>query len=192
MHPYRDHTRTKPSNNEVGTSRFLSASLPGSGSQLSSGNITPMVLAPEEARYPEHAIAVVGMACKFPGAESPSEFWDLLTAGTSTLSQLPPERFSVEGLRRSSEDKLRFWGNFISDADSFDHAFFKRSSREAASMDPQQRLLLQIAYEAMESCGYFGSFGNSNLPSDDIGCYLGVVSSAPAITSRLPALLSEC
>ena len=177
---------------KVGTSRLLSASLSGSGSQLSSGNVTPMVLAPEDARYPEHAIAVVGMACKFPGAESPSEFWDLLSAGTSTLSQLPAERFSVEGLRRSSEDKLRFWGNFISDVDSFDHAFFKRSSREAASMDPQQRLLLQIAYEAMESCGYFGSFGNSSLPSDDIGCYLGVVSHPSDSILFLSRVCQEC
>ena len=48
----------------------------------------------------------------------------------------------------------------------------KKSSREAATMDPQQRLLLQVAYEAIESSGYFGNFSASI--SDDVGCYLGV------------------
>jgi len=139
------------------------------------GAVTPEVLGLEDGRYPDYAVAVVGMACKFPGADSIEEFWQLLTSGTSMLQEISTERFSKSGLRRSPEEQLRFWGNFVRDVDAFDHRFFKKSSREAASMDPQQRLLLQVAYEAMESSGYFGSLSDST--PDDIGCYLGICGS---------------
>ena len=151
-------------------SRFL-----GFDPSISSGMITPAASALQDVRYPDHAIAVVGMACKFPGADSIDEFWELLTSGTSMLEEIPLERFSTQGLRRSPDGKLRFWGNFVRDADAFDHRFFKKSSREAASMDPQQRLLLQVAYEAMESSGYFSRQTDPN--AQDIGCYLGVCAS---------------
>ena len=159
---------------KLATSKPLTDAQSLFSSQVVPGLITPALSAPEESRYPEHAIAIVGMACKFPGADSPSEFWDLLSAGTSMLAQLPPERFSTESLRRSSENKVPFWGNYLRDADAFDNVFFRKSSRESASMDPQQRLLLQVAYEAIESSGYFGEFVGSTPPPEDIGCYLGV------------------
>lgn len=124
---------------------------------------------PSTLRYPENAVAVIGMSCKFPGADSLDEFWQLLTDGRSMLEEMPKQRFSTAGLHRSPDGKLRFWGNFIRDIDAFDHRFFKKSSREAASMDPQQRLLLQAAYEAMESSGYFADPSRPR----DIGCYLG-------------------
>lgn len=118
--------------------------------------------------YPADAVAVIGMACKFPGADSIDEFWSLLSEGRSMLEQIPRERFDRDNLPRSPRG-LRFWGNFVNDIESFDHKFFKKSAREAASMDPQQRLLLQVAYQALESSGYF-----SGLPKpQDIGCYLG-------------------
>ena len=137
---------------------------------LSEANVSQLGFQlPPTLRYPENAIAVIGMSCKFPGADSLDEFWQLLTDGTSMLEEMPKQRFSSTGLHRSPDGKLRFWGNFVRDIDAFDHRFFKKSSREAASMDPQQRLLLQAAYEAMESSGYFA---DSSKPRD-VGCYLG-------------------
>lgn len=121
--------------------------------------------------YGKDAIAVIGMACKFPGADSLEEFWDLLSSGTSTLGEMPPERFPTKGLRRTPDDKFRFFGNFIRDISAFDHRFFRKSSREAASMDPQQRLILQCAYEAMESSGYFGQ--SPSRQGDDVAASLG-------------------
>ncbi|RAL03538.1 uncharacterized protein BO80DRAFT_500327 [Aspergillus ibericus CBS 121593] len=119
----------------------------------------------------DNSIAIVGMACRFPGADSAEEFWQLLESGKSMLSVLPPNRFPTKGLRRSADATI-FWGNFIQDPDQFDNRFFQISSREAASMDPQQRLILQVAYQALESSGYFDGQGN---PTDtNIGCYLGV------------------
>ena len=144
----------------------------GTPDLLPSGAVTPEISAPQDDRYPDHAVAVIGMACKFPGADSLDEFWELLTAGRSMVEEMPEERFSTKGLRRTRDGKLKFWGNFVRDIDAFDHRFFKKSSREAATMDPQQRLLLEVAYQAIESSGYFGDMSGSM--ADDIGCYLGV------------------
>jgi len=139
---------------------------------LRSTTVTPSASTPQDRSYPDHSIAVIGMACRFPGADSVEEFWDLLVNGGSMCAEMPPERFSTKGLRRSPDGKLKFYGNFIRDADAFDHRFFKKSSREAASMDPQQRILLEVAYAAMESSGYFGTQDAAR----DIGVYLGACS----------------
>ena len=125
-----------------------------------------------KSHYGDNAIAVVGMACKFPGADSIDEFWHLLTQGTSMMSEMPEDRFLTKGLRRTPDGKFCFLGNFVRDIQAFDHRFFKKSSREAASMDPQQRLILQCAYEAMESSGHFGHL--SEEVKNDIGCFVGV------------------
>lgn len=118
--------------------------------------------------YPTDAIAIIGMSCKVPGADSIDEFWNLLTEGKSMLSEMPKARFG-QGRPARSNSSLRYWGNFLRDIEAFDHGFFKKSPREAASMDPQQRLLLQIAYEALESSGYFAELSRPV----DVGCYIG-------------------
>jgi acyl transferase domain-containing protein/acyl carrier protein len=87
---------------------------------------------------------------------------------------IPEERFKTIGLRRSEDGKLKFFGNFVKDVDAFDHRFFKKSSREAASMDPQQRLLMEVAYQAVESAEYTGTAGSK--AKRDIGCYIGACS----------------
>ncbi|KAK2879438.1 Type I Iterative PKS [Arthroderma sp. PD_2] len=121
--------------------------------------------------YPENAIAIIGMGCKFPGAESLEEYWKILLEGTSMCCHEPPERFRTTNTR--NQNKSIYSGNFISSIDSFDHKFFRKSSREAASMDPQQRLLLEVAYQTLESAGYFGQINRNT----DIGCYVGVCAS---------------
>ncbi|OKL59537.1 hypothetical protein UA08_04992 [Talaromyces atroroseus] len=130
------------------------------------------ILPPQEngtdGKYPEHAVAVIGMSCKFPGADSIDEFWSLLTEGKSMLEQMPKDRFDLKDLPRAVRG-LRYHGNFVRHIQSFDHRFFKTSSREAASMDPQQRILLQLTYQAMESSGYFSDPSRPR----DIGCYIG-------------------
>ncbi|KAL4987377.1 hypothetical protein BDW68DRAFT_188060 [Aspergillus falconensis] len=120
-------------------------------------------------------IAVIGMGCKFPGADTLEEYWQLLAQGTSMCRTMPEERFKTSGLRRSPDNKLKFWGNFVNDVDAFDHRFFKKSSREAASMDPQQRLVLQVAYQTLESAEYSGLSGIK--ANRDVGCYLGLCAS---------------
>ncbi|KAL2831657.1 hypothetical protein BJY01DRAFT_254165 [Aspergillus pseudoustus] len=114
-------------------------------------------------------IAIVGMACRVAGADDLNEFWDLLCAGKSQHREMPGERYSnYETPWRPETGKRTWFGNFVQDIDAFDHKFFKKSPREAMSQDPQQRLILQVAYQALESAGYF-----SRLPKEkDIGCYI--------------------
>lgn len=116
-------------------------------------------------------IAVVGMACRFPQADTLEEFWEIISAGKTALSTMPLDRFNPADITR--EPKLpEYWGNFIRRPDAFDHRFFGISGREAKSMDPQQRLALQVAYEALESSGY--GVKETSLRATDVGCYLGV------------------
>jgi len=119
--------------------------------------------------YPDNAIAIVGMAAKYAGADSLDEFWNLIESGTSMVERLPESRWSTDTFQRRTSGR-NFWGNFVHDADAFDHKYFKASSRAAAAMDPQQRLLLQAAVRAVSSSGFF----NDPLPPSDVGCYVGV------------------
>ena len=121
-------------------------------------------------RFPESAIAIIGMACRYPDADSVEEFWDLIRAGKCVIRQLPEDRFQPSCLQR--EPRGPFWGGYVRDPDIFDHQFFGISGREAKSMDPQQRYSLAVAYEAMESAGYCGL--RSGEFDRDIGCYVGV------------------
>ncbi|KAL4786525.1 hypothetical protein BJX76DRAFT_355068 [Aspergillus varians] len=114
-------------------------------------------------------IAIVGMACRVAGADDLSEFWDILCSGESQHREMPRERYAnYETPWRPEASKRAWFGNFVRDIDAFDHKFFRKSPREAMSQDPQQRLILQVAYQALESAGYF-----SRTPEGkDIGCYI--------------------
>ncbi|MFI1371707.1 SDR family NAD(P)-dependent oxidoreductase [Streptomyces longwoodensis] len=92
-------------------------------------------------------IAVVGLACRLPGAAGPSAFWELLTGGSSAVTDVPADRFTPPA--RSAVRR----GGFLDGVDAFDAAFFGVSPREAAAMDPQQRLVLELSWEALEDAG---------------------------------------
>ncbi|RYP63076.1 hypothetical protein DL770_009464 [Monosporascus sp. CRB-9-2] len=124
----------------------------------------------EYGDIPDSAVAIIGMACRYPEADSLEDFWDLINTGKCVIRQWPEERFKPSELLR--EPKGPFWGGYLRESDMFDHRFFKLSGREAKSMDPQQRVILQVAYEAMESAGYCGL--RSDEFDREIGCYIGV------------------
>ncbi|KAI0145488.1 beta-ketoacyl synthase domain-containing protein [Xylariaceae sp. FL1272] len=120
------------------------------------------------SQYPPHSIAIVGMAGRFPEADTVDELWDLLVEGRSTVRPADVDRLQLP-------ENTKWWGNFLDKPDAFDHKFFKKSSREALAWDPQQRILLEVVYEALESAGYFGpSAAEETL---DYGCYIGAVMS---------------
>lgn len=102
-------------------------------------------------------IAIVGIGCRFPGADGPSAFWQLLRNGVNAISEIPPDRFDIDAVydaRPGIPGKLNTrYGGFLEKIDHFDPYFFGISPREAAAMDPQQRLLLEVAWEAIEDAG---------------------------------------
>ncbi|GES10223.1 polyketide synthase [Acrocarpospora macrocephala] len=97
-------------------------------------------------------IAIVSMACRFPGGVgSPEDFWRLLINGEDAISSFPVDRdWDVEGI---SAMGVGCQGGFLSDAVEFDAGFFGISPREAVGMDPQQRVLLETSWEAIERAG---------------------------------------
>ena len=145
---------------------------------LSFGNDLPPIQADLTEGYnaPADAIAVVGMACRFPGANTTEEFWALLASGRSMAQEVPKERIDIRGSFRATQDskwvgRTKFFGNFVSDVDAFDNAFFNTNTKEAVAMDPQQRLLLETAYQAVESSGYLSSHCRAD--RDNVGVYIG-------------------
>lgn len=102
-------------------------------------------------------IAVIGMACRFPGAVNCEEFWSLLLQGRNAVVEVPKGRWDIEryySQRPGEPGKTNSrWGGFIDGIGQFDPLFFGVSPVEAASMDPQQRLIMMLAWEALESAG---------------------------------------
>ena len=104
-----------------------------------------------------HDLAVIGMACRFPGASSPGELWRLLGSGGDALRTVPPSRWDIDAFYDpdpAAPGKMNCrTGGFVEDVDRFDADFFAVSPREAAQLDPRQRMALETGWEALEDAG---------------------------------------
>ncbi|WP_335984370.1 type I polyketide synthase, partial [Streptomyces sp. CA2R106] len=160
----------------------------------------------------DEPIAIVGMACRFPGGvTSPDELWQMLTDGTEGLSTFPTDRgWDLESLYNPDIEhagtSYTQVGGFLQEAGAFDPGFFGISPREALAMDPQQRLLLETSWEALERAGidpatlrgsrtgaFVGGYGSSYLAVsvtdeeelESLGAHLMTGNAASVLSGRV-------
>ncbi|MDG4772428.1 non-ribosomal peptide synthetase [Solwaraspora sp. WMMD792] len=95
-------------------------------------------------------VAIIGLACRFPNADSPDEFWRQLLDGRDSVGEIPPQRW------RPAEGDTARWGAFLDDPAGFDAGFFGMSDTDADHTDPHARIFLELAHEALERAGYAG------------------------------------
>ncbi|MBM7440079.1 SDR family NAD(P)-dependent oxidoreductase [Streptomyces sp. HB132] len=121
------------------------------------------------------AIAVIGLAGRYPAADDLGELWTVLAEGRDAITEIPAERWdsrrwydpdpAAPGLAHTR------WGGFLRDVDRFDPLFFGISPRQAELMDPQERLFLQNAWHVLEDAGY----RRSDVAGRPVGVYAGVM-----------------
>ncbi|MCI3221444.1 type I polyketide synthase [Streptomyces sp. NP-1717] len=152
-------------------------------------------------RRTDEPLAIVGMACRYPGdVRTPEDLWRLVADGTEAITTFPSNRGwdtdrVYDPTRQRPDTSYVHKGGFLHDAGEFDAAFFGISPREALVMDPQQRLLLETSWEALESAGidpaslkgsrtgvfagvmyhdYFGAFGTGSIVTGRVAYTLGL------------------
>ncbi|WP_405833192.1 SDR family NAD(P)-dependent oxidoreductase [Streptomyces sp. NBC_01176] len=148
--------------------------------------------APARAGAPVRAdgdIAIISMACRFPGgADDPEALWRLLAEGEDAVGEVPAGRWDTRALLdpdpEAAGKAYTLRGGFLTGIDRFDAPFFGISAREAAAMDPQQRLLLRTGWEAIERAGIVPE----TLNGSSTGVYIGLYDSGYLASARLEQL----
>src|SRR5205085_9515915 len=119
-------------------------------------------------------VAIIGMACRYPGGRTPQEFWEFLLRRGDGVGEIPPERWDTAAYYDPDPEapgKMYVRrGAFLPDFDLFAPAFFGISPREAQFMDPQQRLLLELHWEALENAGVVPE----QLAERQVGVFVGI------------------
>jgi amino acid adenylation domain-containing protein len=119
-----------------------------------------------DAPYAIEPIAIIGIGCRFPGADNPTAFWDLLVGGVDATREIPLDRWNAD----EWQGVLPRRASFLDQVDRFDADFFGISPREAVGLDPQQRLLLEVAWEALEDAGQ----PPERLAGTRVGVFIGI------------------
>jgi len=130
----------------------------------------------ENSAQGSEAVAVVGMACRFPGSPDLESFWNLLREGRDGVVEVPPGRWNISAYYHpdpATPGKMNIrTGGFLGSIDGFDANFFGISPREANRMDPQQRLLLEVAWQALENAAIVPD----RLAGSKTGVFVGISS----------------
>ncbi|MEZ0356074.1 type I polyketide synthase [Mycobacterium sp. SA01] len=122
----------------------------------------------------DEPIAIIAVACRFPGAADADAYWDVLSGAVDAIREIPEDRFDVDQYYDPDQQTpgkiYTRSGGYLESVDSFDPEFFGISPREAVWIDPQQRLMLEIAWEGLERAGY----SPASLRGSRTGVFVGV------------------
>lgn len=101
-------------------------------------------------------VAIIGMSCRFPGANNVDEFWKNITEGVESISRFSREELKAEGVPKELLDNPNYvpFKGILNNIESFDANFFGFNSHDAKLTDPQQKVFLEATWEALESAGY--------------------------------------
>ena len=115
-------------------------------------------------------VAVIGLACRFPGVSNPGEFWEILRGGEEVTGLSPTDRPQFDPLGNpTSPDQQR--EGYVDNVSDFDADFFDISPREARSMDPRQRLALELTWELLEA----SLIKPDRMRGQDVAVYIGAM-----------------
>lgn len=119
-------------------------------------------------------IAVIGIACRFPGADDHHAYWRNLAAREASIRVVPGDRWDWTAYwgdpRVEANKSLSKWGGFIERVDAFDHRFFGLLPKVVQTMDPQQRIMLELSWACLEDAG----IAPSSLRGRKVGVIVGV------------------
>jgi len=127
------------------------------------------------ARTDEESVVIVGMGCRFPGADGIEAYWDLLREGRDATVEIPGDRWDMERLYAPEPSPGKMYvnrGGFLPDIDEFDATFFGLTERDATWMDPQHRMLLEVSWHALENAGVVPG----EMTETQVGVFMGIMS----------------
>lgn len=147
---------------------------PSSGGRLTADQLEFSLNKDADFTLRNEPIAIVGMACRFPGAKGPEQFWANLCAGVDSVTEVPETRWDIDTVY--DENPLAIGkmntrcGGFLEDIERFDRNFFQLSIRETMRMDPAHRLLLECSWESFEDAGVVPA----SLEESNTGVFIGI------------------
>ena len=149
--------------------------------------VVPLVEQGNKAAVTE-PIAIISMACRFPGADTPEAFWELLAAGVDLVQEIPLTRWNVDDFyapQRPTPGKMYTRAAaLIEGVDQFDPLFFGIAPREAQGIDPLHRLLLEVSWEVLERAG----LAQQALIDSPTGVFVGIGEGEYGALSSMGAL----
>ena len=119
-------------------------------------------------------VAVIGMSCRFPGAEDIHEFWNNLLDGVDSVVDIPSDRWDIDRFYDAQPQAGKMYtrrGGFLKDIENFDAQFFNINDQEACWIDPQHRMLLENSYRALEDAG----IPTAPLADPKVGVFMGIM-----------------